>query len=157
MPSAVLQALFQVLHRLFVERRLLAAEAAIRLQLGLVGQVGDDRLVGLHAAQDVGPHQLAQWAVRIVLAVGKLLGVARELLRVAQQPRIDEIEDRPKVTEVILDRRAGQCDACLRLQGLGGLGLLGVRILDRLRLVEDGEAPGRSPSGPGGAAVSRSW
>ena len=56
-------ALGQVLHRLLVERRLLLRQAALGLHLGLVRQVGDDRLVGLHPPQDVGPHQLAQRAV----------------------------------------------------------------------------------------------
>ena len=53
----------KVLHRLLVERRLLAAQQAERLYLRLVGQVGDDALVGLEASQNVGPHQFAQRGV----------------------------------------------------------------------------------------------
>ncbi len=62
----LLQAFRQVLDGLGVQRGLPAAEAAQRLDLGLVGQIGDDRLVGLHPAQDVGPHQFPQRAVRVV-------------------------------------------------------------------------------------------
>jgi hypothetical protein len=40
-----------------VERRLHAREAAVDLQLGLVGQVGDDAAVGLEPAQDVRADQ----------------------------------------------------------------------------------------------------
>ena len=77
MPVGLLQARGEILDRLRVQRRLLAAEVAMRLDLGLVGQVGDDRLVGLHAPQDVGPHQLAQRPVRVVGPLGQALGVAR--------------------------------------------------------------------------------
>ena len=64
----VLELLGQLLDRLLVERGLLAAELAVRLDLGLVGQVGDDGLVGLQAPQDVRPHQVAQRAVGVVRA-----------------------------------------------------------------------------------------
>ena len=47
----------QFLHRLLVERGLLAAQEAEGLHLGLVGQVGDDALVGLQPPQDIGAHQ----------------------------------------------------------------------------------------------------
>ena len=142
-PDAVgvLQLRGQLLDRLRIERRLPAAELAIRRDLGLVGQVGDDRAVGLHPPQDVGPHQLAQRAVGIVLPLGEALGVAGELPRRAEQARVDEVEDRPEIAEAVLDRRAGQRDARLRLQRLGRPGLPGARVLDRLRLVEDGQAP----------------
>ena len=153
----LLQALRQVLDGLAVQRRLPAAEAAQRLDLGLVGQIGDDRLVGLHPAQDVGPHQLAQRAVGVVGPLGQALGVAGELLGVAQQARIDEVEDRPQIAEVIFDRRSGQRDPRLGLQRLRRFGLPGVRVLDRLRLVQDDEAPRRSQPSAACAAASRSW
>ena len=100
----------QVLDRLLIERRLLAGELAERLHLGLVRQVGDDRLVGLQPPQDVGPHQLAQRPVRIVWPLRQPLGEARELLRRSQQPGVDEVEDGPQIAEPVLDRRAGERD-----------------------------------------------
>ncbi len=63
----------EIVHRLLVKRRLLAAQGTEGLHLGLVRQVGDDALVGLHAPQDVGAHQVAQRSVGIVRPVGKAL------------------------------------------------------------------------------------
>ena len=62
------------------------------------------RLVGLEAPQDVRPHQVAQRAVRVVRLVREALGVARELLGRAEQPRVEEVEDRPQIAEPVLDR-----------------------------------------------------
>ena len=100
-------------------------------------------LVGLHPAQDVGPDQIAQRAVGVVRPLGQGLGGAAELLRASEQAGIDEVEDRPQVAEVVFHRRSGQGDPCFSLQGLGGARLLGVGVLDRLRLVQHHEAPGR--------------
>ena len=111
----------KIVDRLLVERGLLAAQQAERLHFGLVRQVRDDALVGLHAPQDVGAHQLAQRAVGIVRPLGELLDEAGELLGRSQQSGIDEVEDRPEVAEPVLDRRAGQGDA-----------RVGLELLDRL-------------------------
>ena len=73
--------------------------------------------------------------------LGQSFGIAGELFGVAQQTRVDEIEDRPQVAQVILDRRAGQRDPCPCLQRFRRFGLTGVRILDRLRLVQNDEPP----------------
>ena len=66
-----------------------------------------------------------------------------EGLRGAEQTRIDEIEYRPQVAQIVFDRRAGEDDARLGLQGFDGPGLFGVGVLDRLGFVENHEAPGR--------------
>jgi len=42
--------------------------------------------------------------------LGQSFGVAGELFGVAQETRVDEIENRPQVAQVILDRRPGQRD-----------------------------------------------
>ena len=114
----------------------------MRLDLGLVGQIGDDRPVCLHAPQDVGRHQLAQRAVGIVLALREGFGVALELLGRAEQARIEKIEDRPQIAEMIFDRRAGERDSGARFQSFRRAGLLCAGVLDRLRLVENDETPG---------------
>jgi hypothetical protein len=51
---------------------------------------------------------------------------------------------------MILNRRPGQGNPCLGFQDLGRSGLLGIRILDRLSLIQNSEAPsdlrqGRNP------------
>ena len=78
-------------------------------------------LVGLQAAQDVGPHQIAQRPMRIMGAGGQLLGEIGELLCRAQQRRIDEVEKRPEVGETVFDRRAGQRNPGARLELLTAL------------------------------------
>ena len=77
MPSTSSSCCASSSHRLLVERRLLAAQGAEGLHLGLVGQVGDDALVGLQAPQDVGAHQIAQRAVGVVRPLGEPLDEAR--------------------------------------------------------------------------------
>ena len=58
-PIDLLELLAKLVHRLLVERRLLAAQRAEGLDFGLVGQVCNDALVGLEAPQDVGAHKVA--------------------------------------------------------------------------------------------------
>ena len=141
-PSTSSSWLAEILHRLLVERRLLAAQGAERFHLGLVGQVGNDALVGLQAPQDIGTHQIAERTVRVLRPVGEAFDEGRKLLRRSQQSGIDEVEDRPQIAEPVLDGRAGQCDARFGLQLLDRLGLLGGRILDGLRLVKHHQSPG---------------
>ena len=78
---------------------------AMRLNLGFLGQIGDDRPVGLHPPQDVGRHRLAQRTIGIVRAGGVARGIALELLGRAEQAGNEEIENRPKVAQMILYRR----------------------------------------------------
>ena len=147
----------EIVHRLLVERRLLAAQGAEGLHLGLVGQVGNDALVGLHAPQDVGAHQIAERAVRVLRPVGEALDEGRKLLRRSQQSGIDEVEDRPQVAEPVLDRRAGQGNARFGLELLDRSGLLGGRILDGLRLVEHHQSPRCRCRATASGPESRSW
>ena len=141
MPFGGLKLLGQFLHRLLVERCLLAAELAEGLHLGLVGQVRNDRLVGLQPPQNVRPHQLAERAVRVVGPLRQTFDQARKLLRRPEQARVDEVEDGPQVAQPVLDRRTGERKSCLGVQFLGGAGLLGFGILDGLSFVEHHQAP----------------
>ena len=120
-----------------------AAQGAEDLHLGLVRQVGDDALVGLQPPQDVGAHQVAQRLIGIVRATGEPFDEGRERFGRPQQPRIDEVEDRPQVAEPVLDGRTGQGDARVGFETLGEPGLFGCRIFDRLCLVENNEPPRR--------------
>ena len=58
----------EILHRLLVKRRLLAAQGTEDVDLGLVRQIRDDALVGFHAPQDVGTREVAERSVWILRA-----------------------------------------------------------------------------------------
>ena len=129
----------EVLDRALIERCLRRAQRAPGLELGLVGQVGNHPFVGLQAAQDVRANQIAQRAVVLVLrqAPGE---VAEDLAR-SEQSGVSEVEDRPQVRQAILDRRPGQRDSRIGLELLDLPRLPGSRVLDRLRFVDDRQAP----------------
>ena len=55
----------------------------------------------------------------------------------AQHARVEELEDRPQIAQVVLDRRAAQGQAILGREQPAGLGDLRAGVLDRLRLVQD--------------------
>ena len=131
----------QFLHGLLIERRLRAGQVAVRLDLGLVRQVGDHGLVCLQTPENVRSHQLAQRRVRIVRSIRETPGEARELFGGAEQAGVDEVEDGPEVPEPILDRRAGQRDPRVRVKLLGGPRLPCARILDGLRFVQYRQMP----------------
>ena len=141
-PLGFLKLLGQLFDRLLVEGSLLPAELAKRFHFGLVRQVRDHRFIRLQPPQNVGPHELAQWAIGIVRPVRKAFDEVSELLRRSQQPRIDEVENGPEIAEPVLDGGAGQRESCMRLQPFDGPRLLGIGVLDGLRLVHDDQMPG---------------
>ena len=156
-PSVSAMRVGEIVHAVLVERGLPAAESAIGLDLGLLREVGDDGAIGLEAPQDVGPHEIAQRSVGTGWAGCEALRVARKLLLGAEQARQQEVEERPQVAEMVLDRRAGQGDARARGQLLGRPRLLRARVLDGLRFVEDDQVPRRRREGwdPQQRAVAR--
>ena len=132
----------QLADRLLVERGLAAAQAAERVDLGFVGQVGDDAAVGLEPAQNVRPDERAQREVGVAaFARGEPFGEVGELLGPAEQAGVEEIEQRPQVGQPVLDRRAGEGDARAASKLLDGAGLPRAGVLDRLRLVENEQTP----------------
>ena len=58
--------------------------------------------------------------------------------RRAQHARVEELEERPQLAEVVFHRRAGHGQAVVGPQQPAGLGPLRLGVLDRLGLVEDG-------------------
>ena len=64
-----------------------------------------------------------------------------EFLGRSQQPGIEEIEDGPQIAEPVFDGRAGEGKPRLAVQFLGSTSLLGIGILDGLRLVQHHQAP----------------
>ena len=75
----------QLAHGLLVEGGLFLAQAAERLDLSLVGKIGDDRLVSLEAAEDVWAHQRAQRPIGVVFLVGQVLCEAGKCLSASQE------------------------------------------------------------------------
>ena len=73
--------------------------------------------------------------------VCETLGEACEFLAGTEQAGIDEIEDRPEVSEPILHRRTSERDPCLRLELFDGPCLLCARVLDGLGFVKNHEPP----------------
>ena len=143
MPVFLLQLLFDVAHHGFVQRRLLAAEVAVGDGLELVRQVGDDGLVGLDPAQDEGLHQALEdgGLHRVVVALHRQLEALAKARLGVEIAGIDEVEDGPEVGQPILHRRAGQREAVPGWQLEHGAGLVGLGVLDVLRLVEHHAVP----------------
>ena len=96
-------------------------QVAEDLHLQLVGQVGDDALVGLEPAQDERAGQALQplGGLGVALAWIGTKKVRRNSAWRAEQAGIEELHDRPEVADVVLDRRAGQGDAVAGLQSRG--------------------------------------
>ncbi len=130
-------------HRL-VQCGLFGRQVAVDLHLQLVRQVLDNGGVGLEAAQDERPHQPFQplGSQPILVAFdGQRKRLAEPGLR-AQEPRVEELHDRPQLRQPVLDRRTGQGNTVGRSKLADGLRLLGVGVLDVLRFIEDHIAPG---------------
>ena len=105
----------QFLHRLLVERCLLAAEMAEGLDLGLIGKIRNNRFFRLQPPQNVRPYDLAKRSVWVVGSFREALDKARELLRRSEQTGIDKVKDRPQIPKPVLDRRAGERKSRLRV------------------------------------------
>ena len=130
-------------HRL-IQRGLLRSQVADQIHLQLLGQVSDDRRVGLDAAQDERPGEASQ-SIRGVVITATLdrLGVALLERRCrSEQPGIGELEDGPQVGEAVFHRRSGDGNPSARRDRADRGGLLGGGVLDRLRFVDDDAPPG---------------
>ena len=121
-----------------IERRLLARERTEARELDLIGQIGRDRRVDLHAAQHERRGDLAQEIRRrlVPVALDRHRELPLEGALSPEQPRVEKINDRPELGEAILDRCARQRHAPPRDELPHGLTLRGLGVLDVLRLVE---------------------
>ncbi len=103
--------------------------------LGALGQLLGDVFLG--AAQHEGLQARAQRGGRALVAVAdRQLEAAPERRLRAEQPGLDEAEDRPQVAQRVLDRRTGHREPVVGLQAAHDLGDLRGRVLRVLRLVE---------------------
>ena len=97
------------------------------------------RDVALQSAEDVRGDQLAKR--HETLLVPALLDrhaiEATEVHLVAEETRVGEVEQRPELAEVVLDRRAREAEPVLGVDRPRREVRLAAHVLDRLRLVED--------------------
>ena len=120
---------------LLVELALRGLHVAVEGLLRLLGKVLDDLRLG--PAEDERPQRLGQERAVLDLERRGARGVPLEDGVGAEHARVEELEDRPELAQVVLDRRAAHRQAILAAEQAGGLGGLAVGVLDRLRLVED--------------------
>ena len=99
--------------------------------------------VRLEPPQDEGAYQLPQplRRQRIAVTLNGQGELGPEVLLRPQIARIQEVHDRPQLGEAVLHRGAGEGQAEVGREATHGLGLLGRRVLDVLRLVQDDLAP----------------
>lgn len=120
-----------------VKERLLLRQRAIGVDLALVRQVADDRAVAFEPSQDVGRSEAAQRRTALLLLLLERFDPLLKARQRAEQPRRQEIEDAPEVGQAVFDRRAGERDPPPAAKPPDRPALAGVRILDRLRFIDD--------------------
>ncbi len=110
-PVRVLDPGHHVVDHHLVQRSLLGGETTVLLDLDLLGQVVDDRRIGLDATQDVGtgdrPQPLGRFGVAVLLHRDRIAG-AEDLRGTEHPPGVEEIHDRVQLGEPVLYRGAGQ-------------------------------------------------
>ncbi len=140
-PCPTLESAAAILvHGLLVERRLRARQETERFDLGLVGQVGDDRPVGLESTQQVRLDQPAQRGVGLVRPRRQSLHESAELAGRAEQARIQKVIDRPQIAQAILDRANRKAIKLNAMVEAKAYFVEAMRLLDAL---PDTEANGR--------------
>jgi hypothetical protein len=97
-------------------------------------QVLNDSGVALQPSQQEGARDAAQARCGLVVAIAldRNGDLAAERFERTKQPRVRELEDRPKLGQAILDRRAGEGKAVCSSQRPRGLPGPGGRLRDLL-------------------------
>ena len=108
---------FDLFHRRvdegLIERSLLARERTKYLVLHLFGQILDDLWVGFDASEDKRCDDVSEsfFGFFVVIALnGHPIEPLESRMR-AQEPRIEEVQDRPELGESVFDRRSREGDA----------------------------------------------
>ena len=138
-------------HELLVQVQLALRQPARDDVLELAGQLLLD--VPLQAAQQEGPHDAVQPGDQLVVhgavalhhAGQRVAEPVRELLPGAEDVRHEEVHERPQLHEVVLQRRAREQQAALRVEVEQRLPALGLEVLDVVRLVQDHVVPPLPP------------
>ena len=124
-----------------VQRRLLRGHVHGDDVLGFIRKIINNRRIRLQPAQDKRcgqalqalAHFLAQLIITTLNRLGKV--IAEKRLR-AQHPRVDKIQQAAQLTQLVLHRCAGQCDALTRRELSHAFRRPRARILNRLRLIQ---------------------
>ena len=124
-----------VVAQLVVQLALRAHQIAVHRQLRPRRQLRRD--LRLRAPQDERADAAREHVDRAAVLLRRRPAMPREGGRGAEQAGIQELEQAPQLAEVVLDRRPAQRQPVLRADQPRGLGRRRVRVLDRLRLVED--------------------
>ncbi len=124
-----------VVPQLVVEPALFRRQLAVEGLLDFGRQLRGDLLLG--AAQDEGAQGAGQQLPGLGGRIAQLLGARVQGGGGSQDPGVQELEQAPQLAQMVLHRRAAQRQAIPAAQQAGGLGRLAVRVLDRLRLVQD--------------------
>lgn len=131
-----------------VQGGLFRREGAIGRYFRFVRQVGNQRRICLHSAQDEGAHQASQRDIAAFQGTGE----GFEAFSAAQQPRIQKFHQAPEFIQVIFHRRAGQGYASFSMQGTNGAGTGGACVFNSLGFIQNN---GREMQvGQGGRACS---
>ena len=107
-----LEFLHKVLERLLVQRRLRLGEFGVFVLDNLVGQVADDALVGLEAAQHEGSRNLAERFRHLLVAhfLDGRFELFAEFGGAREEPAIREVHDGPEFHEAVFDGGATHRD-----------------------------------------------
>jgi hypothetical protein len=122
--------------QLAVPLALHGAERHVELHLALRRQLL--RHVALEAAQQKRPQHFVQLANHLLLLV--LVGQIEPLVKVVRRGEHvgqQEVEQRPQLVQIVLQRRAGEQQAIGGVKVAHHRGELGVLVLDAVRLVDD--------------------
>ncbi len=121
--------------QLVVELALRPLELAEHRLLGLRRQLRRDLLLGAPQQERAQRHRQPLAGLRRELACRTAHGA--EVRQAPEEPRIQELEQAPELAQVVLDRRAGRDQPMPRPHAAHGARAGRVRVLDRLRFVED--------------------
>ena len=111
-----------------VQGGLFRREGAIGRYFRFVRQVGNQRRIRFHSAQDEGAYQASQRGITAFQGTGE----GFEAFSAAQQPRIQKFHQAPEFIQVIFHRRAGQGYASFPMQGTDGAGTGGACVFNSL-------------------------
>ncbi len=120
---------------LFVDGTLGRLHVAVEGLLGLLREVLHDLRLG--PPEDERPQRAGEELALPLVGRAGPGGVPLEDRVGAEHPGVEELEDRPELAQVVLDRRAAHRQPVPRPDEPGGLRGLALGVLDRLRLVED--------------------
>jgi len=138
-PALLFGVVEELVDDLLIQRCLLFGELGVRDLLDLVGQVGQESLVGFGPAEDERLRHASQprCGIGVMVTFDWRSELVAELGEAAEQAGVDRVEDGPQFAQPVLDRRASERQLLVGGEGSDCLGGLCVWVLDHLGFVED--------------------